>query len=115
MKSFSHQLTELNEGSIHASLTADFAELLRTVQATGRAGSLTLKVKVIPAVRNDGASTDRINITTDRKLELPKPQMPADFFYLTDDGETTRNHPRQQALELREVAPTTKPVQFKEA
>ena len=44
MKSFSHQLTELNEGSIHAALTADFAELLRTVQATGRAGSITLKV-----------------------------------------------------------------------
>ncbi len=115
MKSFSHQLTELNEGSIHAALTADFAELLRTVQATGRAGSLTLKVKVVPAVRTDGAGTDRINITTDRKLELPKPQMPADFFYLTDDGETTRNHPRQQSLELREVAKTTPPVQFKEA
>lgn len=107
-------LTELNEGSIHAALTGDLDELLRTVQTTGRAGALTLKIKVVPAVKSDGGAVDRINITADRKLELPKSVMPSDFFYLTDDGETTRNHPRQHSLELREVS-SAKPLNFKEA
>lgn len=114
MKAFAVILNELNEGSIHAALTADLDELLRTVQATGRAGALTLKIKVVPAVKSDGGTVDRINVTADRKLELPKSVMPSDFFYLTDDGETTRNHPRQQSLELREVT-TAKPLNFKEA
>lgn len=116
MKSFAHLLNEINEGSTHAALSADMAELLRTVQSTGRAGKLTVTVKVVPAVRNTGGGEiDRVNITVDRTLALPKPETPTDFFYLTDDGETTRNHPRQQSLELREVASPTAPAQFKEA
>src|SRR5437867_2135171 len=112
MKSFNILVAELNEGSAHAALTADLAELLRTVQNTGRGGSLTLKIKVAPATRNNHGSVDKVNITADRKLELPKPEQPSDFFYLTDDGETTRNHPRQHSLELREVA-TTPGANFK--
>lgn len=111
MKSFAHLLNEINEGSTHAAISGDMAELLRTVQTTGRAGKLTLTIKVVPAVRNtSGGEIDRVNITLDRVLALPKPETPTDFFYLTDDGETTRNHPRQQSLELREVAAST-PVQ----
>lgn len=116
MKSFAHPLNEINEGSTHAALTQDMADLLRTVQTTGRAGKLTITLKVAPAVRNtSGGDIDRINLTVDRTLALPKPETPTDFFYLTEDGETTRNHPKQQTLELREVTNTTPPAQFKEA
>jgi hypothetical protein len=116
MKSFSHLLNEINEGSVHAALTGDMAELLRTVKTTGRGGKLIVEIKVTPAVRNtNGGDIDRVNINVDRKLALPKPESPTDFFYLTDDGETTRNHPRQQSLELREVAQQTPPAQYKEA
>jgi hypothetical protein len=44
---------------------------------------------------------DKITISADRKLELPKPESPQDFFWLTDDATPTRNHPRQHALDLR--------------
>ena len=116
MKSFAHLLNEINEGSTHAALTQDMADLLRTVQTTGRAGKLTITLKVAPAVRNtSGGDIDRINLTVDRTLALPKPETPTDFFYPTEDGETTRNHPKQQTLELREVTSTTPPAQFKEA
>ena len=116
MKSFAHLLNKINEGSTHAALTQDMADLLRTVQTTGRAGKLTITLKVAPAVRNtSGGDIDRINLTVDRTLALPKPETPTDFFYLTEDGETTRNHPKQQTLELREVTSTTPPAQFKEA
>lgn len=113
MKAFSNFIVELNDGSTHAALSADFAELLRTVQSTGRGGSLTLKVKVAPAMRTSGGCVDKVTITADRKLELPKPEQASDFFWLTESGETSRNHPRQQDLPLREVSQT--PQTFKEA
>ena len=103
-KSFSILLHELNDGSTHAALTADIGELLRTVQATGRSGALTLKIKVAPATKTQMGFVDKITITADRKLELPKPEQPSDFFWLTEDGETSRNHPRQHDLELRDVS-----------
>lgn len=46
---------------------------------------------------------DKITITADRKLELPKPEQPSDFFWLTDTAEPTRQHPRQHALDLRDT------------
>lgn len=102
MKSFAIFLTDLNDGKTLTGLTADLAELLQVVKATGRSGSLTLKVKVQPAAK-PGQEVDKITVTADRKLELPKPESPQDFFWLTDDAETTRQHPRQHALDLREV------------
>lgn len=105
-KAFNKLLNELNEGSTHAGLTADMSELLKTVQNTGRGGSLTLKIKVAPALRNQTGGVDKITITAERKLELPKPVAPSDFFWLTEDGETSRSHPRQNELELREVGST---------
>ena len=74
---------------------------------TGRSGSVTIKVKVSPATKSQSLAVDKITVTVDRKLELPKPEQPTDFFWLTDEGETSRQHPRQHALELREVASTT--------
>lgn len=101
MKSFNLFLQDLNDGSTHAGLTGDLAELLQAVKANGRAGSMTLKIKIAPASR--GGDVDKITISADRKLELPKPEQPQDFFWLTDDAEPTRQHPRQHALDLRDA------------
>lgn len=101
MQSFSIFLNDLNDGRTLAGLTGDLAELLRTVQSTGRAGSMTLKIKVAPAGK--GHDVDKVTIIAERKLELPKPEAPSDFFWLTEDAEPTRQHPRQHALDLRDV------------
>lgn len=101
MKSFNLFLQDLNDGSTHAGLTGDLAELLQAVKAHGRSGSMTLKIKITPASR--GGDVDKITISADRKLELPKPEQPQDFFWLTDDAEPTRQHPRQHALDLRDA------------
>lgn len=102
MKAFAIFLADLNDGQTHAGLTADLDELLRTVRNTGRAGSMTLKIKIAPASRGTG-EVDKITATADRKLELPKPEQPSDFFWLTDTAEPTRQHPRQQELGLTTV------------
>jgi len=49
MKSFNQFLVDLNDGSTHAGLTGDLADLLQAVKATGRTGSMTLKIKVSSA------------------------------------------------------------------
>lgn len=104
MKPFSLFLVDLNDGTTHAGLTGDFAQLLQEVQAHGRGGSMTLKIKVAPATKNSrGGDVDKVTITAERKLELPKPDQPNDFFWLTDTGEPTRQHPRQHALDLRDA------------
>jgi len=100
MKAFNQFLVDLNDGSTHSGLTSDLQELLQAVQNTGRSGSLTLKIKIASASKG-GVSVDKITITADRKLELPKPEQPQDFFWLTDDAEPTRQHPRQNSLDLR--------------
>ncbi|VTU38457.1 hypothetical protein H4CHR_04430 [Variovorax sp. PBS-H4] len=115
MKSFSLFINELNDGSTHAALTADLKELLQTVQSTGRSGVLTLKVKVAPAVKGTQGDIDKVTITADRSLTLPKPEQPTDFFWLTEDGETSRQHPKQHSLELRAAPAQESPTQFKTA
>jgi hypothetical protein len=102
LKSFSVFLNDLNDGKTLSGLTADLAELLQTVKATGRSGSITLKIKVAPGAK-PGQDIDRVTIVADRKLELPKPEAPSDFFWLTDEAEPTRQHPRQQALGFTDV------------
>ena len=112
MKSYAIVLQELNDGMVNSGATADLAELLRTVQHTGRGGTLTLKLKVASASKG-AVEVDKITITVDRKLELPKPDSPSDFFWLTDEAEPTRNHPRQHALDLRDAGEPT-PVTLKD-
>ena len=58
MKAFNLFLADLNDGQTHAGLTADLDELLRTVRNTGRAGSMTLKIKISPASK--GGEVDKI-------------------------------------------------------
>lgn len=103
MKSFITFIAELNDGQTNAALTGHLAELFAAVKSHGLAGELSLKVKVVPAqAGNSGA--DKINVVCESQLKLPKPKQPADFFFLTDEAEPTRRHPKQHELQLREVA-----------
>ncbi len=102
MKSFNHFLADINDGTTLAGLTSDLAELMQAVKANGRSGSMSIKIKISPASRT--GEVDKITVVADRKLELPKPDQPSDFFWLTDDAEPTRQHPRQHALDLRDAA-----------
>lgn len=105
MRAFAQFIQDLNDGTTHSGLTGDLAELLQAVQSTGRTGSMTLKIKIASASKG-GGEVDKITILADRKLELPKPEQPQDFFWLTDDATPTRKHPRQHDLDLRDAQDT---------
>jgi len=111
-KAFAIFLQDLRDGRAHTELTASLAELLAAVKETGKAGEITLKLKVKPASR--GSDVDKVTISDAITTKLPKPERGDDFFWLTDDNDLSRNHPRQQTLELREAITPT-PLNFKEA
>lgn len=113
MKALSLFLQEINGGSTHAACTADLAELFKTVQETGRKGALKLTITVSPGTK--GGEVDKVVVNVDRTLALPKAEQPSDFFWLTDDAEPTRNHPRQHDLPLVDATRTDKPAELKTA
>lgn len=98
-KSFTSFLNEINDGQTHTTLSTDLAELLRAVHDTGRGGTLTLKVKIKPA--GNKGSVDKVIIEAESKLELPKADVRQDMFWLTDEIDLSRTHPRQGSLELK--------------
>lgn len=110
-KAFAVILQDLRDGRVHAELSQQFGELVNKVQETGKAGELTLKIKVKPATRGN---VDKIMIADAVTVSMPKPERGEDVFWLTDDNDLSRNHPRQGNLELRDVTPTA-PSQLKEA
>ena len=111
-KAFAVFLQDLRDGRAHAELSTTLAELLAAVKETGKAGEITLKLKVKPASR--GSDVDKVTITDTVAVKLPKPERGEDFYWLTDDNNLSRNHPRQHSLELREATPP-QPQTFKEA
>ena len=110
-KAFALILQELRDGRPHAELSQLFSDLLHKVQETGKAGDITLKIKVKPASR--GTDAARVTIADAITVNMPKPERGEDFFWVDEDNGLTRNHPRQANLELRDVTPTA-PSTFKE-
>lgn len=111
-KAFSIFLQDLRDGRAHAELSNQLAELLAKVKETGKGGELILKIKIRPATR--GGDVDKVTICDAITVNLPKPERGEDFFWLTDDNDLSRNHPKQGNLELREATPS-KPTTFHQA
>ena len=101
-KPFGIFLQDLRDGRAHTELSTQLAELLAKVKETGKGGELSLKIKVKPATR--GGDVDKVTISDAITITLPKPERGEDFFWLTDDCDLTRNHPKQASLELRDAS-----------
>lgn len=112
-KAFAVFLQELREGRTHAEMTSALAELLQKVRDTGKGGTITLEIAVGPASR--GSDVDKVVIKDKIKSKLPTPERGTDFYWLTDDSELSRNHPRQSALDLRDASALIATPQLKEA
>jgi hypothetical protein len=111
-KAFAVFIQDLRDGRAHAELSGQLEELIAKVRETGKAGGITLKIKIKPATR--GGDVDKVTITDAITVDLPKPERGEDFFWVTDNNDLSRNHPRQQTLELREAG-ASQPSTLKEA
>lgn len=101
VRPFTEFLLQQAYGATHEELSQGLHTLLEAVRDNGKAGSLTLTIKVSPVGRGD----ERQVIVTDAVVvKKPAGKRPESFFFLDDDGNLTRKDPRQPELPLRDVA-----------
>ncbi|WP_327592497.1 hypothetical protein [Streptomyces chartreusis] len=94
-------------GRSNEEISDEFHQLLAAVNEHGKKGSLSITVTVEPPKGHiDGAP---VAISIDSVLKAPKASAPPSIYFVDDDGNATRNDPRQTAaFDVRDL-PTTKP------
>lgn len=105
MKPFTDILREIRKGEAVNAATDELAELIRAVKATGKPGTLTLKLKVTPIGR-DGK---QVEITPDISMSAPSPALNKGIFFVDDQGDLLRDDPDQRPLFEETSALAAKP------
>ena len=96
---FAAFIQQQRKGGLHGELTDALADLIQAVAETGKAGSLSLTVKVTP--NKDGAT---VTVNDKIKLTIPEPEKGSSMFFYDEHGNLTRNNPAQAELPLRDAS-----------
>lgn len=99
LKPFAAFLTEQRNGALHDELSNALADLVAVCVETGKKGTLTLKISVLP-------QKDEVTmlVTDDVKTAAPKHDAKPALFFPDEHGNLLRSDPRQLDLSnLREV------------
>lgn len=102
---FESVLRNQRKGVMATELSDKLQSLTRAVMATGKPGSITIKLKLTPAMA-DGAA---LSVTDNIETKLPEAPKPNSIFYTTDEGQLVRENPEQRKLNFEVVTPL--PVQ----
>lgn len=100
-KLFTDTLRDMRNGQTVRELTDALAEVIQRVKDTGKAGELTLKLKVAPASRGGDVTT--VIVTDNVTTKLPVMERGASIFWTTPDNSLSLDNPDQRKLDLREV------------
>lgn len=87
-------LRSLRRGNALADLDDALAALVASVRDTGKAGTLTLKLKVEPADKDSRT----VFVTDEIASKLPKLEPGKSIFYIDHAGRLTRSDPDQPDL-----------------
>jgi hypothetical protein len=98
LRPFAAVLQEQRQGGAHSELTEGLAEVVTAVLATGKAGSVTLKLNVKPS-KLHGA----IEVGDDITVKVPEEDKGESLFFANESGFVSRKDPRQPELPLRKV------------
>lgn len=96
---FAAVIQEQRSGLLHSELSHELASLVSAVLSTGKAGTLTLAVKVTP--NKDGVT---VMVTDKVTVKMPEGERGAAVFFVQGDGNLVRRDPRQLEMPLREVS-----------
>lgn len=98
---FADFLQEHNNGHGHRKASIALQDVVQAVVETGKKGSVTITVAVEPM---KGAEDGTLMLTVNVAEKIPTEPVKAAVFYADDDGNLTRNDPRQLSFDsLREV------------
>lgn len=100
--SFVKFLQEHRSGSTHDEISDKIRDLVAAVTDEGKAGKLTITVSIKPIGKGDG-----MEVGVEVKSSPPKPTAGVSIFFASPDNALVRQDPRQQTMELREVAPAS--------
>lgn len=89
-------LSEQRKGRFAAEATEALAAVVKACRATGKKGSLTIKLTIRPT------STEMM-VTDDVDPNIPKADSAACVFYDTEDGLLSRTDPDQTELPLAQI------------
>jgi hypothetical protein len=98
LKPFGQFVQEQRNGGLHDELSVALAELVAQCVETGKKGTLTLKVSVVP-------TKDEVTVlvTDDVAVKAPKHDAKPALFFPDENGNLLRRDPRQPELPLREI------------
>lgn len=94
MANFQETLANINKGSINPQLDEKLRDLIQAVRLSGKAGAVSLTLKVAPLKGNAEVVTVEPAVT----VKLPVSEAGKTVFFTTEKGELVRNDPRQQEL-----------------
>ena len=100
MTPFPEFLVSLRDGGASLDAAEALAELMEAVVATGRAGSLTLTVKISPASKGNVMAFAFEDTLT---VKAPKAEKGQPLLFRRRDGSLSRRDERQPELPLRAV------------
>jgi hypothetical protein len=90
---FADVLNSLRRGRTHREASNNLQELVQAVAATGKQGSITLTLKV-----SKSKVSGMVEIDDTVKVKLPDPPRDASMYFADDDGNLTKDDPRQGEL-----------------
>lgn len=101
MRPFADFLREQTGGQTHDELTRAMHEVVLAVEATGKAGSVTLTLSIQPLKDTAGGA---VKVTDTVKAKLPEFARPASIFF-ADNGNLVRDNPNQLRFDgMRDVS-----------
>jgi hypothetical protein len=105
---FADVLRDMRAGQTHDELSEALHALVRQCCETGRGGELTYTLTIKPT-----KSAEAVEITDKIGLKEPRNERGSSLFFVTATFDLTRNNPRQQPLDLREVPPLEAPRELR--
>lgn len=109
---FTKWLHSQRNGATHSELTDALAKVALAVMETGKAGELTLKIRISKAARGGGHQMFVADQITTKIPELDKEETL--FFFDEDSFSLSRNDPHQPELPLQ-IIPRIQPTTLHEA
>ena len=95
-------LREIRKGRPVEEATQALADVVRAVDETGKKGSVTITLNVIPSKHGGPEKT----LVAEVKSKKPIADIAPAVFFSDQDGDLFRVDPRQEEMELHEADPT---------
>ena len=106
VRPFVDTLREIRQGNCLDELSVHLNDLVAAVRNTGKAGNVTLTLKISPA---GSGNVEAIQIDDTIILKLPELPKPSTLFFTTEDNNLQRTDPRQREMGLEQVQSGKKP------